>query len=145
PALRDACPPLCDGDLMRKDRALRTQVVCFLLQRSKVRFRVRELLVERVQLERRCARLRSKSSVLSTQRGSAVRWECATPSRRKEHGECEPGKQRKALARRVCLPKHGAGPYHTTNEQRPVACNTNCEVLSVVCDGCALTFVRKGC
>src|SRR5437763_16829052 len=98
-----------------------------------------------MEAEDRGARLRCKGSIVRAQRGCAVRGVCAADRRGREHGESEHGQQQEPLTRRVCLPKHGCGPYHTAKCGDFTLRAEKMRFLFLVCDSCALTFIRKGC
>src|SRR6478672_9715900 len=107
------------------------------MQCGQTRLCAGESLVERVEVEHRCARLRSKGGIFRTQRGSAVRGDRTADCRSRKNGQGDHGERQEPPTRHVCLPKHGGGPYHTVRAGTPCLVQKK-GCFAPVCDSCPL-------
>jgi hypothetical protein len=102
-----------DADLQAERRLRGAQRPRLLLERRELRVGAGEPAVERVQAEHGGARPRGDRRVLRAQRRDPVRRARAADRGRGHDGEGDRGERQKPTPRRVCLPKHEGGPYHS--------------------------------
>jgi len=108
-----------DLQVVTKLGSLREQRLGAAVQRGDMRVRGRDLLVERVHAEHRRTRFRGDRGVARTQRQDAVRRVRAADRRNDHDGKGDRGERQQPTPRRVCLPKHGARPYHSLRAGQP--------------------------
>src|SRR5579871_6569781 len=120
--LRESRAVAGDPQLELEGGALRAQRYGVLAEARELPACGRELLVERIEAENRRARPRLDRRVACTERRRAVRRNRAADRRDGQNGEgdCDEGPD--PPSRRVCLPKHGAGPYHSREEESSCSC-----------------------